>query len=289
MVVRLLKGTWQPVWSLLNAAERIKEQNSKHCIWWTPGTHHVASTLPRVKHGGGSIMLRRQRESSELNGERMQLIKRSPWRYLAPEYSSLRLRWQLIYQHDGVQKLKKSESLLKWLWWNVTLCGCSTRTKKNKQDNPYPLVETAATVSCLPEKLKQLKWGNRGPESGLKKILLQCRVAAKHGTLPKACLQPAHGIYHPLFPRVIQIRTGIWILMHPVFSTVRKFSSGCKVQYPHPCSRQFPTDNSWYFLELKICYGFPTMAFRHCKVPAFSRGFTEKLQRVIREKLQLIK
>uniref|UniRef100_A0A8C4XEG9 Uncharacterized protein n=1 Tax=Erpetoichthys calabaricus TaxID=27687 RepID=A0A8C4XEG9_ERPCA len=36
----LVKGTWQPTWSL------------------KPGTtHHQANTIPTVKHGGGSIML----------------------------------------------------------------------------------------------------------------------------------------------------------------------------------------------------------------------------------------
>ncbi|KAJ4935274.1 hypothetical protein JOQ06_016810, partial [Pogonophryne albipinna] len=32
--------------------------NAKHHIWRNPGTtHHLANTIPTVKHGGGSIML----------------------------------------------------------------------------------------------------------------------------------------------------------------------------------------------------------------------------------------
>ena len=32
--------------------------NPKHHIWRKPGTaHHLANTIPTVKHGGGSIML----------------------------------------------------------------------------------------------------------------------------------------------------------------------------------------------------------------------------------------
>ncbi|KAF7650103.1 hypothetical protein LDENG_00131280 [Lucifuga dentata] len=33
-------------------------QTSKHYVWRIPGTaHHLANTIPMVKHGGGSIML----------------------------------------------------------------------------------------------------------------------------------------------------------------------------------------------------------------------------------------
>ena len=33
-------------------------ENAKRYVWRTPGTaHHLANIIPKVKHGGGSIML----------------------------------------------------------------------------------------------------------------------------------------------------------------------------------------------------------------------------------------
>lgn len=72
----LVKGTWQPTWSLpkinLKESQTMKKQNS--LVWWDndwtlvwmPGVmleetkttvHHQVNTIPTVKHFGGSIML----------------------------------------------------------------------------------------------------------------------------------------------------------------------------------------------------------------------------------------
>ncbi len=79
--------------------------------------------------------------------------------------------------------------------------------------------------------------------------------------------QPAHGIYH-FSLRLSKSEMGLEFSgIQPnhsgiAFSTVHNLNSsnfGYKVQCPCPCSRQFFTDYSWDFLELKVLHGFPTV------------------------------
>lgn len=144
-------------------------------------------------------------------------------------------------------------------------------------------------------KVEAAEAGQQRQRSWSDKSFALAQHSSRTGHLAKACSQPALGT-SSLFSKVIQVRNGIGILRY----SARRLGNCIFLQYViwiHPAlgikfrvhihvvfsSPQTP----WCFLELKVFYGFPSVAFRHFKVPAFSRGFTEKLKRVIHEKLQL--
>lgn len=133
-------------------------------------------------------------------------------------------------------------------------------------------------------------WKVEAAEAGQQRqnLVWKSFASAQHSSKTRhlACSQPAHWIYH-FSLRLSESEVGFEFSgIQPNHSgfTVRNLNSsnfGHKVQGPHPCSLQFFTDYSWH---LKVLHGFPTVPFRHVKVPAFSRGFTEKLQWVRHEK-----
>ena len=99
--------------------------NAKHCVWKKPGTgHHLASTIPTVKHGGGSIMLW---ECFSVAGTAR--LVRIEWKMNAAIYRDildknllesaldLRLGQRFIFQQDNGPK-HGAKITKEWLWDN---------------------------------------------------------------------------------------------------------------------------------------------------------------------------
>ena len=96
--------------------------NAKLYVWCAPDTaHHPKNTIPTVKHGGGSIMLRGcflstgtaalVRIEVKMDGAKYIKIREES---LLPSARKLKLEWKFAFQHDNDLK-HTAKATLEWL------------------------------------------------------------------------------------------------------------------------------------------------------------------------------
>ncbi len=151
-----VQDTWKPAWSLLKNTWRTPRWwqirfsglmrprfglNSKRYVWRKPGTaHHLSNTVPTVKHGGGSIMLRGC--FSAAGTGRLVAIegKMNAAKYrdildenLLQSAQDLRLGRRFTFQQDNDPK---HTAKITKEWLSQQLCDCSWMAQQSPDLNP---------------------------------------------------------------------------------------------------------------------------------------------------------